>query len=377
MPSQFVSRLSIPVATGTATQTSTVQLPVTFQEGNGQIATGTVPVSVTYNAPVYNTEKGFPFLSGAPTFGDFHDATQTYAWGASAAVGLIADDGSSVEFSGYYLPQHSSGFVLDSPHFTPPSSDITNIKINGSIPSPGGAIISTGSLADAIAQQLPGVAAGRLNLLFINAPAGFEGNHGLWTEADRVTVDLKTTLGNAEANYRLGTGNILRPMIGFRYLDQDEEFSIRTEDDVFTNPNPLTTATYTVHTHNRIAAGQLGLEIDSPILRCVQISGIFKGAWGPNILTTNVSLVRGDGLVGFDTHRNLTTFGQIYEAGVYLDFYFLERARLHAGYSALWIPTMARSFDQVDYDLSHTNGNPNYHRGEFYHGPIIELQFLF
>ncbi len=377
LPHAGVAAVSIPVASDTLSVASgTFQVPVTFQEGNGQLVTTTVPVPVTYAAPTFTSESGVPFLSGAPTIGNYHDLSDPLAWGPSFALGIRADDGSAVEFSGYYLPQISSRQIIDSPRFVPSTNDIVILAF-GPVPNPGGSVINIGSIPDAVAAQLPGTQVGRLNLPFTNAPAGFEGNNGLWLEADRVTLTFKSALGNGEANYYFASDNMFRPFIGFRYMDIQESLSLLTEDDPFTNPNPMTNATYTVRTFNRIATGQLGLEWNLPLVRWLSFSGTVKGAWGADFLTSQVSLTRGDGYVGFDTHRTTTSFSHIYEAGLFLDFNFLERARIHAGYTALFVARYSAAIDQFDYNLAQTSGHARDDGNAFYHGPVIEFQFLF
>jgi hypothetical protein len=376
-PSALISTLSVPLSSGVnGTFTTVINVPITFVAGNGQVTNATVPVPVTYTAPIFNTETGNPFLSGAPQFGNYSDLHSDFMWGGKAALGFVGPDNSSVEFSGFYIPKTGPSEVIRSPQFVVPTN-LINVLAVGTIPSPGGAILSVGNIPQAVAAQLPGVNVGRLNLPFTNAPTGFGGDHGLWTEADRVTVSNQSALANAEANYRLPVDGIFQPLVGIRYLDQSEWFANFTEDDAFTNPQATTNATYAVHTHNRFITGQLGMEVNLPATRFLQFNAYAKGAWGANIMNSDVSLVRGDGLVGFDGHRNTTYFGQIYEVGAFLDFYFLQRGRIHAGYQGIWLPRITHAFDQLDYNLAHTTGTGDDKGHEFYHGPVFELQFLF
>jgi hypothetical protein len=55
----------------------------------------------------------------------------------------------------------------------------------------------------------------------------------------------------------------------------------------------------------------------------------------------------------------------------------MERLRLRGGYQAFWLTNIATSQDQVDFNLANTGGRKNYTGSTFYHGPMVELQFLF
>ena len=50
---------------------------------------------------------------------------------------------------------------------------------------------------------------------------------------------------------------------------------------------------------------------------------------------------RGDGFLGFNSIRNTSNFGQIYDVGAYVDFSILERLRLRGGYNAMWLTGVA------------------------------------
>jgi hypothetical protein len=257
---------------------------------------------------------------------------------------------------------------------------LVSVSNVGFVPNPGGTILSVGPVPQAVAQQLPPVTAGRLNVPFFNAPPGFEGNHGLWREADRVQVDFRTSLGSVEAVWRswLLPGSGLQMLLGPRYLDQQERLTIFTQDDLFTaGPRPDLEASYRVRTHNHILAAQLGGEWDYRLTPWLGLSAAARGAWGANFLDADVSLVRGDGLVGLAGHRSRTTFGHLYEAGLFADIYLWERFRLHAGYNLLWLPRLTRAMDQLDYNLAHPSGHADDGGSAFYHGPVMEVLLAF
>src|SRR5262249_43483777 len=129
-----------------------------------------------------------------------------------------------------------------------------------------------------------------INGNFNNAPLGFEGNNGMWLQADVIRTRLQTAVGSAEVDYRcwplLHTGwNVA---LGVRYLDLYERFSFYTGDDDLTvrdingRPNPRLEATYATTAHNRIVAPQLGFEYNRAFNCWLAFSATAKGAWGAN-----------------------------------------------------------------------------------------------
>ena len=88
-------------------------------------------------------------------------------------------------------------------------------------------------------------------------------------------------------------------------------------------------------------------------------------------------LPRGDGFLGTHGAHTRHNFSQVYEIGTYLDIYLLERLRARAGYMALWVSNVPEAVDQVSFDLSAPLGRRDNTGSIFFHGPSVELQFLF
>jgi hypothetical protein len=271
----------------------------------------------------------------------FNDLHQHFDWGVSGMIGYAVDD-CAIELSGFFIPRSTASRTVDNP--------------------------------------------GRLDLNFINPPLGFEGDNGLWLQADRVRLSDAIQLTNAELNFRYANKAIasIEPLIGVRYFDLLEQLSIFTGDDDLTvldingNPNPVNQATYRVTSHSHIIAPQLGFELTYPICnRCVAFVAHAKGAWGANFWEKNTLLVRGDGLVGINDHTAHTQFTHLYDLGFYLDFYLLERMRIRAGYNLLWIVNVPEAKSQINFDLNNVNGTRADHGSIFFSGPQIEMQFLF
>ncbi len=51
--------------------------------------------------------------------------------------------------------------------------------------------------------------------------------------------------------------------------------------------------------------------------------------------------------------------------------------KLRAGYQAFWLVDVTTSQDQIDFNLANKAGTQNHTGSIFYHGPMIEMQFLF
>jgi hypothetical protein len=226
---------------------------------------------------------------------------------------------------------------------------------------------------------------GRLFLPFFHPPLGFEGDNGLWQNADRNRITLEQSLGNAEVNYRWWDQAIrsVQGIIGVRYTDMQERFDSFTGDDDFTvrdingNPDPTRQADYRVVTHNQLLAAQFGFEWNQPLCSCVTFTWQAKAAWGCNFLNVNYTLTRGDGLVGMSATRFQTLFSHEYESGFFLDFWLCERGRLRAGYNLLWLANVAPAVNQVNFDLANPTSRKIQQDSVLYHGPLVELEFLF
>lgn len=285
-------------------------------------------------------------LAGAPEAADFHDIQPRLNNGVRATVGFHWD-GQAVELSGFYLSQNSAA-----KSYANPGRLDSFFNVGGD---------------------------------FARAPLGFEGDQGLWLQADAIRLRLQTALGSAEANYRcyLGADADVSWIIGVRYLDLYEKFGFFTGDndltvlDVNGRPDPTRQATYSVTAHNQFLAPQLGFEWNRAINCWLAFSMSAKGAWGANFLTVDTNLKRGDGLQGLHNGRSQTLFSHVYETGFFLDFRLMERARLRAGYDLLWAVDVAEALGQFDYDLGHTSGRTKNNQTIFYHGPVVELHFLF
>jgi hypothetical protein len=226
---------------------------------------------------------------------------------------------------------------------------------------------------------------GQIDLFFVNPPLGFEGDNGLWLQADRTTTTFSSSLGDAELNYRYANPAVMETELiaGVRYLDLREKLSTFTDDDGLAFPltnggfDPARAATYSIQTHNRLVAPQLGFEWAHSVAPWATLGFGGKAALGANFLEQRSRLVRGDGFVGFDSVKNQIQFSHAYEIKAFVDFHVLERARIHLGYNAMWFANVADVGDQYNFNLHDNNSIRNGSGSVFFHGPVAELQFLF
>jgi hypothetical protein len=288
-----------------------------------------------------NLDTGNSPPAGSPVVQRFKDIGQNVNIGVRATVGYMWNDSQAIEFSGFYIP--------------------------------------------AAYNTVDTINAGRIDAFFQNAPLGFEGDNGLWLQADRLKTTFTQRVLGAELNYRCCNKAFtdVELLIGVRYIDVRENLNIYTGDDDLTsldvngNPDPTLQATYFIETLNRIVAPQMGLEYALPCTCYFTFGVSAKAAAGVNFIEVETKLNRGDGFEGFHTRRTTSGFGQIYDVGAFVDFHLLERARLRLGYNALWLVGVATAVDNLDFDLSNPGGRQNKTGSMFYHGPMVELQFLF
>ncbi len=281
---------------------------------------------------------------GSPVGQRFIDITPNMAYGFRGTVGLLWGS-ESFEVTGFYLFNRQS------------STDLT--------------------------QQ------GQLDVPFAGnprIPLGFEGDNNLWLQADRVRTTMSTTLWNAEANYRWSNPGFVDCdlLFGVRYMEFKDGLRIYTGDDDVTfldingRPDPTRQATYSVLTWNRILAPQLGFDMTCTPCCWLTLGASAKGAWGVDFNSTQFALTRGDGLEAFNIHRpGPTVFTHLYELNAFVEVHVTERCRIHGGYTALWLVDLPLAQDQLNFDLTAPLGKKDTHGSTFFHGPMVELQFLF
>ena len=285
------------------------------------------------------------FPVGAPPLIDLHDTGSHAQWGVTATAGYIWGS-EAIEVTALYLFQHTVGATVVDP--------------------------------------------GRIDSFFFNPPLGFEGDNGMWLQADRMTNDFTSTLLSGEVNYRLSDValNDFDLILGARYVNFRDKFTNFTDDDGITFPlanglpDPTRQALYRSQTLNQMVGPQIGVEYDTMIWKyCYpNISAGFtaKAAYAVDFARTEHSLVRGDGFPGFSVQNNtINASSGIFEAGGFVEVHVTEKCRLRGGYNIIWLTGVKLAQDQIDFNLANPQGNDDRHGNVYFAGPTLELQFLF
>jgi len=273
-----------------------------------------------------------------------YDLDIPYQAGGRLTVGYMYDD-AAIELTGFYVPQQETSTTVLDP--------------------------------------------GRLTLFFQNPPGAFQGGAGnsLWAAADRVTTTLQSSFANAELNYRWWSRALtgFETLVGLRYVALDERATILADDSLTgplvnagntTNPAALQ-ATYLSRADNHMLLGQTGFEWNFPLSAWLTFGVMAKAGVGADNVDVTTRLTRGDGIVGIQGRRSDWTFTSLYEIDAFFDLVTLEKMRIRIGYTAIWALHVEEALSQVGYDLSVQPGNRNEGGSIFYHGPMVEVQFLF
>jgi hypothetical protein len=309
--SQLIQNLPAPLQTVITNLANSVNLPLS--------APVSQLVSLVNSQPLAKSGTSPP--AGSPVLMQFNNLVPRIAPGIVGTIGWMWQD-CAIEYTGYYIFQNSRTIAAKDPN--------------------------------------------SIDVFFFNPPPGFEGvRDNVFLQADRLTTTFASLIWNNEINVRWFDQALQgwEFTVGVRYMQEKENLAIWTDQAGLSIPlvtggaDPRLMATYTTTTANHIVAPQIGAEYSCPLIGRF-IGGIYgKAALGANFIDTEVQLLRGDGLVGFDTFRHPTAFSQVYEMGAYVEYSILERMRLRAGYNATWLVGIATAVDQIDFNLG---GNSNF-----------------
>lgn len=223
---------------------------------------------------------------------------------------------------------------------------------------------------------------GRLDSPYINAPVGFQDNAGLWTNADYMNLYYKNSIYSGEANLRF-FGTCWRTLdvnylIGFRYIKLQDSLQHYTIDDdlQLLVDDPTTRARLNWRAANDMLGLQIGWGLTQRLTQVWSLSWDQKIAFLCNTATTTSSLVRDDGLIGYESSISSKRFAQAYETGLYLDM-SSGNMRLRAGYDLKIYVGVATADGLFNYDLQTAPTTRNTTDTVIYHGPSISLEFVF
>jgi len=272
---------------------------------------------------------------GSPSALSLSDLNPQFGYGVKGSLTFFGE-ASLFEISGYYIPRAASNATASAPS--------------------------------------------RLDLPFANSlpPLGFEGDNGMWLQADQVRLTLENEIINLEMNVHYASSTNFNGILGVRFFDLTDSFSIFTDDDGLTvrPPDPTTQATYRATSHTRLLGPQLGMQmrfaLDEPD---VFMTASLLAVPGINFNEVEISLTRGDGFEGPSGRRQSTQFTQLLEFNLGLEFTLTERIWFRAGYQALLLLNVPVSYDQVNFDPGNTDGTRNDNGMVLFHGPMAMLQF--
>jgi hypothetical protein len=283
--------------------------------------------------------SGVVALDDGVTVLDKRDIDPELQFGARATIGYLFDD-AAIELTGFYLPEQRDTVAVTAP--------------------------------------------GQLALPFVNPPAAFLGPNGtnLFTAADRASLRFQTALGDGELNYRWWSRAFygVEGIIGFRYFDLQEEATISVDNSVTGGsrnfPAGGLDATYLSSVHNHMLMPQVGFEWNYPIAYWLYAGLMGKAAVGVDDIDLTTRLSNGLGAVGVQTKTNEWTWTSLFELDAFFDVVTLEKVRIRLGYMAVWAVHVAEGLQQINSNLAVQPGIRD-SGNIFYHGPLLEVQFLF
>jgi len=307
-----------------------------MRQSLGNSVVGVMDPGVNIPGIPANVDTGNLPPMGAPTLVNFNSVYPNMSAGVRAAVGWREGD-HAFELSGFYMGTQTT---------------------NSTVSAPGQIDLPFGSFP---------------------TPIGFQGDNGLWLQADQVNQQLLTRLASGEANYRMTTAPGFEFLFGVRYVNYQEAYLLTTLDDSLVKQpvNPTQVATVGSVVHNQIVGPQLGFEYELKLLERLAIGMNSKGMWGANFMDREYFLMRGDGFVGPHGNVSATLFSQTYEINVFADILLWDQVRMRVGYMAFWVVGVPEANQQINFDPSSRTGLGNNNGSAFFHGPMLELQIAF
>ncbi|MGL6097418.1 MAG: hypothetical protein ACRC7O_16675, partial [Fimbriiglobus sp.] len=240
--------------------------------------------------PVNNLDTGILSSQNLPIRRNTADVDPAYRPGGRLTLGYLLGS-NSIEVNGFYTPEESNEKALTNP--------------------------------------------GQLSLQFAGPngsfPIGFDGNNGIFTQADRVVLTFRNEIGGGEVLYRQWNAGVngFDLLVGARHLYVNERLGIFVDDeagivDDFGRSDPLRQAEYASQIRTNFVGLTVGGEGSWPLWQNgIWLTAIGKAAAGVNVIERRLSLTRGDGFQAFDVKSHQTQFGHLYDATIALDIHLL------------------------------------------------------
>ena len=221
-----------------------------------------------------------------------------------------------------------------------------------------------------------------LSSFFVRPPLGFEGNVGMWQQADTMRFDFRQNSASGALNAKLvGPCDCeefkYSLLVGLRYVDLWERFNYTVDDDALTFGSlPQTIATLQYQTSNRLIGPQVGFDVNYAVNSWFGIEAMGRLGLMANLMTMRETLTRGDGFQGFDSSIQRCEFSQLYETGVHL-YVYAGNMRLKGGYDFKWFVGTAKTDNLINFDLEHQPTTISTTGTLFFHGPSVSFEIFF
>lgn len=198
-----------------------------------------------------------------------------------------------------------------------------------------------------------------------------------FNDADRMHVNYQSRINNLEANliYSSESNRNLGFLVGLRFMKLDEEFYLRSFDQVDPVAPISGSSYYDIHTKNDLYGAQMGSSWRACFrrfdMRLVTKVGVFDDEAKQSQVITD----RNSTVVMRDTAFRRGRGVLMTEANLSLIYCLRNKTYLQFGYDVLWIDRVARAPDQLDFTLSEISGtNLNFGAGALMHGPHFGLE---
>jgi hypothetical protein len=230
--------------------------------------------------------------------------------------------------------------------------------------------------------------AARLNVP--NGPEDQRVNSLLWTDGEVAIADYHFNIQGGDLTFEKSLFEWFNPVwkiwgtVGVKYLSLDEGFRFTFADvaptgsigntgyharspfdrfaanNVGATPDTInfkaqpsieTVATTTVDVKNNILAPEFGMHAIRPVWGIFEFDLAGKGAWGANFMERDSTLIRGDGLVGFNRQRQEALSSGTVEFQLGMNVVPHPNVRLRVGWEALILCNVGTGVSNIAFDL--------------------------
>ncbi len=162
--------------------------------------------------------------------------------------------------------------------------------------------------------------------------------------ADTMTIDYKSQINDGELTYLQNYGG-LAWLIGFRYFELGEQFSITSTD------NQTGTSFYQLSTYNNLFGGQIGARLTQGCGTCTSWSYDITGKAGvyDNVITSSQRVGDFSGFSLRDVKTNTSEVAFIGEIDFNANYALNPTWSIRGGYQVFWVDGLALAPNQLDF----------------------------